>query len=776
MITKEKIREQRTRLEEMAQGRSVLMIATEMGIGLFLGAILSSAQVFGRCSPFGVAAVAAAGPGLAGLGTLMGTVLGYLYFLGTGGGGVHYGAAAVLTFSLMVALHDFSITRRRWFAPTTAAVLCAITRFTSITMRGFLPVDVIFYCTEIFLVAGAVYCYREAVTAQLQSPGQLGALTPTQRIGTLALGGSVLIALAGVLILGEYSLGRALAAAAVMVLARRGANAGLLCGVGLGLAMDLASGRGPYYIMAYAVAGALSGLCWRHRKLFTAIAYVAANGAVVLWTWESGMRLPLLYEVFAASVLFMLLPRRVSEMAGQMLAVPKPKNAEWEKAREVAAARMRKTAGAFRDLYESIRETFRPENASTEDVAVIFQRTAERQCRKCQSREICWQRDFQTTQGALNDATGPMMERGRLLAEDLPVHFRNRCPHLASFLAAANEEILAFLHRKQYQGRMRENRAALCRQYAELDRILSRASVELSAELTPDLPREAKLRNFLRLRGLPENGTVYYDEAGHLRVETPDSTELRSAEGREKLSRVLGISLREPEAREDGRLRFLQAEPFRAVASVAGRNKEGEAVSGDTGTWFRREDGLLCILLCDGMGSGERAREESALAVRLLQNFLKAGVEPEAALCTVNAALALKGEETGGCTTVDLLTVELYTGLCCVYKFGAAPTYLRQKGSVRRIGGISPPAGVVTGEEVRPDITRFRGEPGDFIILLTDGITAGEEDAWLRDTLKTFEGASPGALAEHVLTQSGEEHQGTDDSTVIAVRLESRKV
>lgn len=774
MITKEKIREQRTRLEEMAQGRTALMIATEMGIGLFLGAILSSAQVFGRCAPFGVAAVAAAGPGLAGLGTLIGAALGYLYFLGTGGGGLHYGAAAVLTFSLLVALHDFSITRRRWFAPATAALLCAITRFTSITMRGFLAVDVIFYCTEIFLVAGAVYCYREAVNAQLQSPGQLGTLTQSQRLGTMALGGSVLIALSGVLILGEYSLGRALAAMAVMVLARRGANMGLMSGVGMGLAMDLASGRGPYYIMAYAVAGALAGLGWRHRKIFTAIAYVAANGAVVLWTWESGMRLPLLYEVFAASVLFMLLPRRFSEVATQMLSVPRPKHAEWEKAKEVAAMRMKKTASAFRELYESIRDTFRAENASTEDVAVIFHRTAERQCRKCQAREVCWQRDFQTTQGALNDATGPMMERGRLLAEDFPGHFRNRCLYLPDFIAAANEELVAFLYRKQYQGRMRESRAALCRQYAELDRILGRAAVELSAELTPDLPREAKLRNFLRLRGLPEDGTAYYDEAGHLRVETPDSPELRSPEGREKLSRVLGVSLREPESRE-GRLRFIQAEPFRAVAGVAGRNKEGETVSGDTGTWFRREDGLLCILLCDGMGSGVKAREESALAVRLLQNFLKAGVEPEAALCTVNAALALKGEETGGCTTVDLLTVELYTGLCCVYKFGAAPTYLRQKGDVRRIGGVSPPAGLMTGEEVRPDITRFRGEAGDWIVLLTDGITGGEEDTWLREAMSAFDGVSPGVLAERVLTKSGEEQRGADDSTVIAVRLESRK-
>ncbi|MBP1758930.1 MAG: stage sporulation protein, partial [Firmicutes bacterium] len=82
---------------------------------------------------------------------------------------------------------------------------------------------------------------------------------------------------------------------------------------------------------------------------------------------------------------------------------------------------------------------------------------------------------------------------------------------------------------------------------------------------------------------------------------------------------------------------------------------------------------------------------------------------------------------------------------------------------------------LMTGEEVRPDITRFRGEAGDWIVLLTDGITGGEEDTWLREAMSAFDGVSPGVLAERVLTKSGEEQRGADDSTVIAVRLESRK-
>ena len=79
-------------------------------------------------------------------------------------------------------------------------------------------------------------------------------------------------------------------------------------------------------------------------------------------------------------------------------------------------------------------------------------------------------------------------------------------------------------------------------------------------------------------------------------------------------------------------LTLIQLEPLMAVAGVAARKKDGETVSGDAGTYFKREDGTLYVLLCDGMGSGPGAGRESSLAVRLLEQFLMAGVETGHAL------------------------------------------------------------------------------------------------------------------------------------------------
>lgn len=183
------------------------------------------------------------------------------------------------------------------------------------------------------------------------------------------------------------------------------------------------------------------------------------------------------------------------------------------------------------------------------------------------------------------------------------------------------------------------------------------------------------------------------------------------------------------------------------------RPKEGETVCGDTVVSFRTGSGLLCLLLADGMGSGEAARKESALTCRLVEQFLEAGIEPEAALKTLNSAMALRGADTGSFTTIDLLTCRPDTGEAAFYKYGAAPSYLKKGGVVRRITGGTLPAGL-RGAPAVPDVTRAALEPGSFAVLISDGVADPGRDEWLMDLLAGWEGDDPQTLAGLILSES----------------------
>ena len=210
-----------------------------------------------------------------------------------------------------------------------------------------------------------------------------------------------------------------------------------------------------------------------------------------------------------------------------------------------------------------------------------------------------------------------------------------------------------------------------------------------------------------------------------------------------------------------------------AVAGVAARKKTGETVSGDAGTYFKRSDGKLYVLLCDGMGSGPEANRESSLAVRLMEQFLQAGVEARQALSTLSSALALRGEDSGGFTTVDLLQVDLFTGEGQLFKMGAAPTYVKKGTSVQRLSGTSLPAGLAEGDPAALDQFSLRLATGDTVLMVSAGVCGTGEDGWLREKLEKFDGASPKDLARELITDSPQE--GTDDRTALVVRIETRK-
>ena len=214
-----------------------------------------------------------------------------------------------------------------------------------------------------------------------------------------------------------------------------------------------------------------------------------------------------------------------------------------------------------------------------------------------------------------------------------------------------------------------------------------------------------------------------------------------------------------------GEVRATAGETAECRIGAALRPKAGETVCGDTVVSFRTESGLLCLLLADGMGSGEAARRESALTCRLLEQFLQAGIEPEAAMKTLNAAMALRGAETGSFTTIDLLTCRPESGELSFYKYGAAPSYVKKGGTVRRISGGSLPAGL-RGNTAVPDVTRAALEPGSFAVMISDGVADPGRDEWLQDLLAGWEGEDPQTLAGLILSESIRRENLQDDCGV----------
>ena len=210
--------------------------------------------------------------------------------------------------------------------------------------------------------------------------------------------------------------------------------------------------------------------------------------------------------------------------------------------------------------------------------------------------------------------------------------------------------------------------------------------------------------------------------------------------------------------------------PVTCRTALSLRPKRGEKVCGDQSAVFQA-GGMTCLALSDGMGSGESAHCEAAMTVRLLRQFLQAGIDPAPALRTLNTAAMLRCQGGAGFTTIDLACLDRAAARLTLYKYGAAPSYLKHGTAVARYTSDALPSGL---ERCDPPPQTVPVSPGTWLVQVSDGV-AGEDDQWLRDLLTGWDGRSPRTLAEEILRQSAQRTDGADDCAVSVLVVEGRE-
>lgn len=769
MTAKQSIQETLTLLRK-GRGDQVQIPVAQLDQGIkgivrmLLAAVLASAAMLGDHAPFGVAMVAASGGGICGGAAMLGACFGYFSQLELSQG-LRYAAAAILTYAVAFAFYDVRWLRRGWIMPAVAAGMTGFTGVVTYSRVIWTTQDTVSFCVEILLCAVAAWCYQGGLE-------ESGAEEDSRRrLGVLCLLTTLLMAISP-LVWGEISLGCILAGVCVLeICCAGGVAAGAVAGMVLGLGMDLSRETGAVYAVIWGLSGAMCAASFGGRRWYAALCFGLFGSFSVLCTGQTEPVFAILGEGIAAGILFCLIPRK---WLGRVEVWLSPAAVQEDfGAAGVVSGRLRAASQAFRSLYDALYTAFTPPK-NDNDTAMVFDRTAGRVCRDCSLWSVCWQKEYGDTFNAINDATASMLERGKAESGDFPIFFTSRCIRWKLFLETVNEELAASVYRRQYQARIQENRASVCRQYDQLSELLEQTALEVSQELIPDRVADRRVRERMGQLGLRVKTGVFRDKRGliHLRAEGPDSALLERPVRKGELSGILGVPLRVAQSGKDG-LSLVEQEPLMVVAGIAAQKKNGETVSGDAGTYFKCPDGMVYMLLCDGMGSGEAARRESDLAVRLLEPFLQAGISARRALATLSGALALRGEETGGFTTVDLLGVDLFTGESVLYKLGAAPTYVRQGDSVRRLSGTSLPAGLAEGDVGVADEFSIHLAPGDWVVMISDGICGTQEDAWILEELAHFDQGSPKELACLLLKRSGQ--GATDDRTALVVRVDKRK-
>ena len=748
--------------------RTLLRISAQF----LLSAALARATIFGGFAPFGAAMAGALCTVGGGVPAVVGAFFGYLFLRPGDPQSVACAASALLTLCTAHVFADSALMRQRWFMPAVTTVSLGACSFV------FLPETsarwlALFLCSLV-LAAAACWFYMAAL-----SPPPDGLVTKPAAF--LVMTATLLLSVSDLLLFGRFAPARVVAVLIVMGAACLcGSAAGAAVGVAFGMTMDAAGAGGAYFTCLYAFSALAAGAFREAGRRMFALFFAVAAGCSALLGIERAVFMPSVYEIAVASRIFAVLPAAFWDGVSELLL---PERAQVSDAtarlRQTSRRRAGEAAQAFYEMYLSMMSGAQYGKASVDEEShAVFDAAAERVCRKCSICAYCWQKDYVSTLSALSDVAVPMLRRGRAEAGDFPQHFSSRCVHFPELLRTINESLYTLREREEYRERQDENRSLIARQYAGITGIFRQMSTGLSQDFISLPAREKQVRKYAQAFGAADQASVFRDGLGRLRVELTgpgiDSILDQKQGFTAGLSALLSVSLTEPLLVRDElgeRIVLREQAAFRAVVGVGQRQKDGEHISGDTGRYFLTDEGVACLLLCDGMGTGDQAARDSRNFLSLMERFLQADVPVEDALKAVAPSYRIQCDGRRF-VTLDALTVDLFTGRATSMKCGAAPSYIVTASGLTRLNNASLPVGL-SEEEGGSESVPLRLAHGDVFIMISDGVCDGADDSWLRELVCARAGDSPKELAARLVTAASRRGV-SDDMTALVLRLEKR--
>lgn len=219
---------------------------------------------------------------------------------------------------------------------------------------------------------------------------------------------------------------------------------------------------------------------------------------------------------------------------------------------------------------------------------------------------------------------------------------------------------------------------------------------------------------------------------------------------------------------------FLEDVNFRALYGVAKVAKDDSGVSGDSYSCMTQREGEMILCLADGMGSGLPASMESEQVVDLLEQFLDSGFSQTTAAKLINSALVMQ-QEGDMFSTVDVCTLNLYTGMCQFLKAGAATSFIKREDGVETITSTSLAVGLL--QQTDYELMSKKLYPGDYLIMVTDGVLDAlpfsHEEEIMKDIIMDTQNRNPREMGrkimENVLAFCN--YRAVDDMTVLVAGM-----
>lgn len=565
-----------------------------------------------------------------------------------------------------------------------------------------------------------------------------------------------------------------------------GSNSGAILGVTMGIIIGITNNDLLVATTVYGICGLIVGVFKETGKIFSVLAYLIS--LFMILTYTGNITVQSIIEVVVAAIIMILIPEKtIKEILREL-------NNE-EKSKIISDAQVEGIKLEFVDRLEALRGSLTAVATSIESLsgnekllmknkgAAMIESLADRVCQDCEMNNKCWGRELHSTFSEFGELMLSCESKKIYLPKDLNL----KCVKRSTLLKSAEELFSTYTVNEALKSRLIEGRSVVANQINNMSTTVASILGDFNNNVNSCLEIDKLLRKTLVKNKIRYNNIYSYtDRKGRLKIKIKIDSYDGENYCRKSIIPVISELVRTPlSIAEDGckinpetnecSVTIEEAYKYNVSSYVSFNVKDGEKYSGDSYSFGQNKVGEYVTIVSDGMGSGPEAGLESEAAIELIEKFMEGGFSEATMLNAVNSIMGMKFSEDEKFTTLDMNSIDLYTGEIEFIKVGASMSFIKKGDEVEVINSSSLPFGILDNINITP--IKKKVKQGDIIVTISDGVIDVDKEnigdySWIVDCLKG-EQNNPELISREILELAKKKCDGKvlDDMTVVVSKL-----
>ena len=734
-----------------------------------IGFISARGLILDSLMPFGIVFVGGSNsiflPSIA-LGSFLG------YFFPAASGGFRYIATLLAIVSIRLLLANY---KKLCENPIFLSVITAVANIiTGIISYSGVPIDAVKLAAESIVMLGGVFVVHRTFFALND---EVAGFSFDSLVCLLSTATILIIGIARFMVFG-LSVGFIVGVFLILISSKyAGAAASCACGIALSfVAAVCGSFEGGFGI--YAFAGLTCGIFASLGKYAQSLSVIATGIIGLSFMQFSNGSAAFITEILIGSLFFLLIPRSAGIYIGKFLFY-RPQMQSNESVNHALSLRLNLASSALVDVSDTVSQVSQElGKINAPDFKTILSYIEQDACAGCKLRLHCWENKNADTVSAVMKMINIVKGCDNAESDSSLNDFRGRCLRIKKMEDAVQNRYSAYASLISAENRIDEVRQVVSEQFEGISVMLDELALSLESEQRFDYNfAEASVSALKNIGIHATECSAKIDPFGRLSLEIKISLLKETVLNRMQIMKILSLACERdfdiPNITKSGDFAVITVNEhpnFRIDIGVEQRPAMAGTISGDAYKYFNDGKGHFIMVLSDGMGTGGRAAVDGAMASGLMSRLLKAGFGYECSLKILNSSMLFKSSDES-LATMDIASIDLFTGNVELYKAGAAPTLVRRSGHAGRAESNSLPIGIL--KDVSFDRAGIKLKTNDILLLASDGVTFDGTE-WIRAELENWRDGSAQDLAEYICDCAKRRSPTLrhDDITVMAAILE----